>query len=183
MLDIGGSHGFYSLALCRRHPHLAAVILDLPEAIKEAAPILAMEGMGDRIRHQVGDALTQDLGENCYDLILISNLAHHFTDEQNRGLMLRAARALTPGGLLVIQELIRPASPKTGDQAGQVLNLFFALTSTSGCWSVPEIESWLRSASLEIRRPVWLRAMPGAAQVRGIATSRRQKVGLKSRAG
>src|SRR5215831_20014881 len=104
MLDIGGSHGFYSVALCRRHPHLAAVILDLPEAIKEAAPILAMEGVGDRIRHQVGDALTQDLGENCYDLILISNLAHHFTDEQNRGLMLRAARALTPGGSLVIQE-------------------------------------------------------------------------------
>jgi SAM-dependent methyltransferase len=168
MLDIGGSHGFYSVALCRRHPQLAAVILDLPEAIKEAAPILAMEGMGDRIRHQAGDALTQDLGENRYDLILISNLAHHFTDEQNRGLMLRAARALTPGGSLVIQEPIRPASPKTGDQAGQVLNLFFALTSTSGSWSVGKIESWLRAAGLEIRRPVWLRAMPGAAQVRGI---------------
>ena len=92
--------------------------------------------------------------------------------------MLRAARALTPGGSLVIQELIRPASPKTGDQAGQVLNLFFALTSASGSWSVPEIESWLRSASLEIR-PVWLRAMPGAAQVRGIKAA-----GLKkSRAG
>ena len=93
--------------------------------------------------------------------------------------MLRAARALTPGGSLVIQELIRPASPKTGDQAGQVLNLFFALTSTSGSWSVPEIESWLRAAGLEIRRPVWLRAMPGAAQVRGIKAA-----GLKkSRAG
>jgi SAM-dependent methyltransferase len=168
MLDVGGSHGFYSVALCRKHPQLAAVILDLPEALEEAAPILAIEGMGDRVRHQAGDALTQDFGENCCDLILISNLVHHFTDAQNRDLTLRAARALTPGGSLVIQELIRPASPKTGDQASQVLNLFFALTSTSGAWSVPEIESWLRAAGLKIRRPVWLRAMPGAAQVSGI---------------
>jgi len=34
---------------------------------------------GDSNCARVGDALTQDLGENCYDLILISNLAHHFT--------------------------------------------------------------------------------------------------------
>ena len=37
MLDIGGSHGYYSVAICRRHPGLRAVILDLPEAIKHAA--------------------------------------------------------------------------------------------------------------------------------------------------
>jgi len=41
MLDIGGSHGYYSVALCRRHPGLRAVILDLSEAVKHAEPILA----------------------------------------------------------------------------------------------------------------------------------------------
>ncbi|HLH43326.1 MAG TPA: methyltransferase [Bryobacteraceae bacterium] len=167
MLDIGGSHGFYAVALCRKHPRLAAVILDLPEAIEAAAPILAMEAMGDRVRHQTGDALVEDLGENRYDLILISNLAHHFTDGQNRDLAKRAARALTLGGSLAIQEVIRPASPQAGDQAVQTLNLFFALTSTSGSWSVAEIESWLRAAGLKVRRPLWLRTIPGAAQVCG----------------
>jgi SAM-dependent methyltransferase len=168
MLDIGGSHGFYSVALCREHPQLAAIILDLPEALEEAAPILAMEGMGDRVRHQAGNALSEDFGESRYDLILISNLAHHFTDAQNRDLTLRAARALTPRGSLVIQEVIRPDSPKAGDQAAQALNLFFALTSTSGSWSVPEMESWLRAAGLKVRRPIWLRTIPGAAQVSGM---------------
>jgi Dimerisation domain/O-methyltransferase domain len=33
MLDIGGSHGYYSVALCRRHPGLRSVVLDLPQAI------------------------------------------------------------------------------------------------------------------------------------------------------
>jgi hypothetical protein len=43
LLDIGGSHGYYSVALCRRHEGLRAVVLDLPEAIEHAAPLLAAE--------------------------------------------------------------------------------------------------------------------------------------------
>jgi SAM-dependent methyltransferase len=167
MLDIGGAHGFYAVAFCRKHLSLSATILDLPDAIEHAAPILAGEGMGDRIRHRAGDALTADFGENTYDLILISNLVHHFSGPQNRDLVTRAARALVPGGKLVIQDLIRPRSPNSGDQAGQVLNLFFALTSTSGTWAVAEIQGWLREAKLAVRRPVWLRSVPGAAQVVG----------------
>ncbi|HUI77201.1 MAG TPA: class I SAM-dependent methyltransferase [Bryobacteraceae bacterium] len=167
MLDIGGSHGFYAVAFCSKYSQLSATILDLPAAIEHAAPILAGEGMGDRIRHQAGDALADDLGENAYDLILLSNLVHHFTDPQNHDLMARAARALVPGGLLVIQDLIRPHSPNSGDQVAQVLNLFFALTSTSGTWSVAEVQGWLRAAKLSVRRPLWLRSVPGAAQLVG----------------
>lgn len=45
MLDIGGSRGYYSVTLCRRHPGLRAVVLDPPEAVAPAAPLLAAEGM------------------------------------------------------------------------------------------------------------------------------------------
>jgi DNA-binding transcriptional ArsR family regulator len=51
-LDIGGSHGLLSAAICRRHPGLRAVILDLPEAVEHAAPLLAREEMGDRVVHR-----------------------------------------------------------------------------------------------------------------------------------
>jgi cyclopropane fatty-acyl-phospholipid synthase-like methyltransferase len=168
MLDIGGAHGFYAVGFCRKYPQLSATILDLSEAIEHAAPILAAEGMGDRIQHRAGDALVDDLGEDAYDIILISNLVHHFSDRQNRELAARAARALVPGGMLVIQDVIRPRSPNGGDQVGQVLNLFFTLTSTSGTWAVAEIQAWLREAKLAVRRPVWLRSVPGAAQLVGV---------------
>jgi SAM-dependent methyltransferase len=167
MLDIGGSHGYYSVALCRRHKQLSSVILDLPAAIAHAAPILAAEGMGDRVRHQAGNALTDDLGEDLYDVILVSNLVHHFTAAQNRDLTIGAARALKPGGLVAIQELVRPESPNSGDQVGQILNLFFALTSTSGTWSIVEMEGWIRGAGLTPQHPVFLRSIPGTAQVCG----------------
>jgi predicted O-methyltransferase YrrM len=84
MLDIGGSHGYISVAMCRRYPDLRAVILDLPSAIKHAAPILAKEGMGDRVTHRAGDALTEDLGANAWDFVYVSQLLHHFDEATNR---------------------------------------------------------------------------------------------------
>src|SRR5204862_8324999 len=96
LLDIGGSHGYYSVALCRRHDGLRAVVLDLPEAVAAAAPILAAEGMGDRVVHWEGNALTDDLGSEAYDVVLVSQLVHHFSDGQNRALAEKVARALRP---------------------------------------------------------------------------------------
>jgi len=46
MLDIGGSHGYFSVTLCRRHAGLRATVLDLPAAVEHARPLLAREGMG-----------------------------------------------------------------------------------------------------------------------------------------
>ena len=160
MLDIGGSHGYYSVAFCRRHAQLRATILDLPEAIQHAAPLLAREGMGDRIVHQAGDARVADLGERRYDFIFIANLVHHFSAEENQDLMRRAARALLPGGVVVIGDMIRPTRPGSG-QIGALTDLYFALTSESGTWSFAEMAQWQRLAELRPRRPLRLFTGPG----------------------
>lgn len=102
MLDIGGSHGLYAVALCRRYPRLRAIILDLPEAVAQAAPLLAQEGMGDRVVHQASNVLTDDLGTEAWDLVFMAQLAHHFDGPTNRELAQRVARALRPGGVFVI---------------------------------------------------------------------------------
>jgi len=96
MLDLGGSHGYFSVSLCRKHPDLKSVILDLPDAVRQAAPILAEEKMGVRVTHRPGNALTDELGEGSVDIVLMSQLVHHFTDEQNRTLMKKIASALRP---------------------------------------------------------------------------------------
>ena len=61
---------------------LRAVVLDLPEAVEHAAPILEHEGMGDRVVLRAGDALTDDLGEATYDLVFMFSLVHHFDEPQ-----------------------------------------------------------------------------------------------------
>lgn len=164
LLDLGGAHGLFSVALCRKHPRLKAVVLDLPEAVEHAAPILAREGMGDRVVHRVGDALKDDLGREAWDVVLLSNLAHHFDAEQNRGLVRRIANGLRPGGVFVIQEIIRRErreSPEEGGQIGALFDLYFALTSEAGTWSFEEMAAWQREAGLRPRKPVRLRMSPG----------------------
>jgi SAM-dependent methyltransferase len=58
--------------------------------------------MGERVTLRAGDALTDDLGTDAFDLILMLSLVHHFDDATNRSLVARAARALRPGALLLI---------------------------------------------------------------------------------
>jgi SAM-dependent methyltransferase len=159
MLDIGGSHGYISVALCRRYSGLRAVVLDLPQAVEQAAPLLEAEGMGERVTLRAGDALTDDLGTDAFDLILMFALVHHFDASTNQSLVARAARALRPGGLLVIGDLLRPESPLKGGAFDTFYDLYFALTSRSGLWSFREMAGWQRAAGLRPRRP--LRLVPG----------------------
>jgi hypothetical protein len=62
---------------------------------------------------------------------------------------------------------MRIASPADADQPnrrlGAVLDVYFALTSTSGTWSVEAVQNWHRAAGLSHLRPIWLQTMPGAA--------------------
>lgn len=165
MLDIGGSHGYYSVMLCRRHDGLRAVVLDLPEAIEHAAPLLASEGMGQRVTHMAGDALSDDLGSERYDVVIASQIVHHFSEEENRDLASRAAAALRPRGIYAIVDAFRPSSPREAGQLGGLLEFYFALMSESGTWTTEEMAGWQRSAGLRPRRAIRFRTAPGAGAV------------------
>ena len=164
MLDLGGAHGLFSAVLCRRYPGLRAEILDLPEAVEQAAPRMEREGLGDRVRFRAGDALTEELGANAFDLVFVSNLLHHLEPSQSRDVIRRAARALRPAGVLVIQELFTPSSAGRDGQVGALADLYFSLTSASGTLSVEELASWQREAGLRPRRPIRFATFPGAGQ-------------------
>ena len=163
MLDIGGGHGAYSVAFCREHQELRATILDLPPAVAAAAPILAEAKMGNRVLHRAGDALTDDFGDEAFDLIFIAHLVHHFDAATNAAIVRHAAAALRPKGRLAILDVLRPASPHAGGQTGALLDLYFAITSNSGTWSADEIDGWFRDAGLKPARPIHLRTAPGVS--------------------
>lgn len=165
MLDIGGSHGLYSIEMCKKNPSLTAAILELPEAIDHASSIASRYGMQDRVKYQSGNVLKDDLGKEQYDLILINNVVHHFSEEENKILSRKVAEALKPGGTYAIGELARAHKPGAGGVSGAALDLYFSLTSSSGTWSVQEMQSWQREAGLTIGKPIEYRTNPGFVSV------------------
>ncbi|MBL7892179.1 MAG: class I SAM-dependent methyltransferase, partial [Bacteroidia bacterium] len=161
MLDIGGSHGLYSIELCKKHPELSSTILELAGAMDSAGKIAKRYDNTGRVKYMAGNALTDDLGTEQYDFIMINNVVHHFTTEQNNALAKKIARALKPGGIYGIGEFIRAEKPGEGGIIASTTGLYFSLTSSSGTWSTSEIESWQKNAGLKIEKPVTAMSIPG----------------------
>ena len=167
MLDIGGSHGFISVAMCRKYSALRAVVLDLPDAVRHAAPILAKEHMGDRVVHRPGDALVDDLGRPSGTSLSPAARASLRRGDQPR--VHQAHRARPQAGRSPWRlELIRPATPGESGQARGLSDLYFALTSERGKRAGDESDEWESEAGLTVMRPIHLRTVPGASEVVGM---------------
>jgi 2-polyprenyl-3-methyl-5-hydroxy-6-metoxy-1,4-benzoquinol methylase len=166
MLDIGGSHGLYSVALCNKHPALSSIILDLPEAVQKAKPILKKYNMGSRVIHQPGNVLRENLGEAQYDLILMASVAHHFTFEENLLVAQKAYAALKPGGYFTIIEILKKDTIKYGgDMLSSIGDFFFALSSTSGTWTLEQIKQWQKEAGFIHHKKASFLTIPGYTSV------------------
>lgn len=163
LLDIGGSHGAYAARLCRRYPRLSATVLDLPEATRHCVELIRAEGLGDRVRQWEGDARTHELGVECWDVVLVSNLVHHFDAATNTELLRRVARSLRPGGVVVVQEPMRTDGGEP-TQIGALGALYFAMLSASATWTTGEVARWQRAAGLRPKRAMRFATVPSLAQ-------------------
>lgn len=110
VLDVGGGHGTYAVALCKQHPNLSAVIFDSPQALATGRQAIKDAGMDGRISVAEGDILKDDPGTD-YDIALLFNVVHGFREEGNLDMLRRVGKALKPGGLLVIAEQTPDSAP------------------------------------------------------------------------
>jgi len=158
LLDVGGGHGLYSIELCRRHPRLYATILDLPGAFPTASSLSSSRI--DRIESRAADVLVDDLGFEAYDVILLANVLHHFTAQDNASLVNRVARALRTGGVCVILDLIRTPSGQRPRQIEALMDFYFASASAAGIWTEQDLAGWQRAAGMKPLRLKRLWSIP-----------------------
>ena len=165
LLDIGGGHGLYSIAFCRRHPELSSTVFDLPQALEVARETIASEHMGGRVGVQAGDFCVNELGGG-YDAALLFNVLHAFSPEQNTRLLQKAARALNPGGLIVINDQIAQRVRGATARAVVSLQALNYLNDLGGrTYGADEIRGWLAEAGFGRPRRSRLRRTPGFALI------------------
>ncbi len=100
LLDIGGGHGLYAIALCQLNPELRAVVFDKPRIVGFAGKFIADYGLEDRMEVRGGDMLSDELGSG-YDIVLISHLLYKFRKDLP-SVFQRVRACLQPGGLLAL---------------------------------------------------------------------------------
>ncbi|ORB25327.1 class I SAM-dependent methyltransferase [Mycolicibacterium parafortuitum] len=161
LLDIGGGHGWYSAALCERHPGLTATVLDLPGSARVGREIIAAAGLAGRVSHRDGDATVDDLGSG-YDAVLCFNLLHHLTAEQTVTLFGRIRDALAPGGTFAVMDAFAEPHRRTSAQAN-VLGLFVYLSSGAQVHPPSQLHDWLREAGFGAPRRIPILRIPGQA--------------------
>lgn len=110
LLDLGGGHGIYAAAFCKRHPELRATLFDLPEALEAGREMLAEAGMEDRVDFQAGDLLRDDLGGG-YDAVLLASVVHCLPPGECERLLGRVREALNPGGVVIVSEQVADRRP------------------------------------------------------------------------
>jgi ubiquinone/menaquinone biosynthesis C-methylase UbiE len=139
MLDLGGGPGTNAIAMAKKG--VKATIFDLPETIKIAKKVARREGAKE-MRFIAGDFHVNGIGSG-YDLILLSQIFHAFTEKENIALLRKCKAALNSGGRVAVQEFpindARTAPPRS---ALFSVNMLVG-TSKGRCYSPNEIKRWL----------------------------------------
>jgi predicted O-methyltransferase YrrM len=156
MLDIGGGPGIYAIEFARRWRHLRVVMFDGADTVRVARENITRAGLSGRVSVKAGDAFRDDLGSG-YDFILLSNIVHVYSSEDNERLIGRAARALAPGGRLGVKDFILNAS-RTGPARASLFAVNMLVNTDGGdCYTAAEIQQWFRRAHLRRAGTVELR--------------------------
>lgn len=99
LLDLGGGHGFFSIAFAQKYPDLHVTLFDLPVIASMAGEIMNQFNLGERCHTLNGNFLHDPIG-GPYDAILCSNILH----KDKRDIVLpKVYEALNPGGMLILR--------------------------------------------------------------------------------
>jgi 3-hydroxy-5-methyl-1-naphthoate 3-O-methyltransferase len=131
LLDVGGGSGAYAIELCRAYPQLQATVLDLPQVCEGARRRVVEAGFADRITALPGDFHSEDPLPTGHDLALLSMILHDWDEPTGRALLAKCHRALPPGGVLMISELVVD-DDRTGPPAAALMSLNMLVETGGG---------------------------------------------------
>jgi len=156
VLDIGCGSGVWSLAIAERFAGARVTGLDLPDVLRAFESRAAELGLGDRIGTLPGDMHAVEIPAGAFDLVIIANVVRLEKPDRAGRLVARAAKALVPGGELVVVDALADGSAERARSLA-VYALHLAIRLARGrVYTRAQIKEWLAHAGLSEFRDVSL---------------------------
>ena len=148
LLDLGAGAGVYSKAFLDARPAGRATLVDTRDVLAIAREWMdGMDERAGRARFVEGDASGLDVG-NDHDIALLANVLHLHPEDMCARLCAAAARAVVPGGVVVIKDL-RIDEDRSGPLEGLLFALNMAVYTEAGdVYPASQVRAWLGDAGL-----------------------------------
>lgn len=144
MLDVGGSHGLYTVAFCEKYPELTGSVLDWEIGLAEAQKTLDEHPeMADRIDLVERDFEEQELPDGS-DFAFLGNIIHGIDPEGNRELFGKLARATTERGMVgIVDQFAGIEGSKFSRAVAGLAGLNLFLFSGGRSYDADDVKRWL----------------------------------------
>lgn len=156
LLDLGGSHGLYSIYQCKKNPSLKAEIFDLEAVRPYLQENVEKYNMQDQVSLVVGDFMEQEWKKD-YDMIFAFNIVHGLNNEDNQKLFTKAFSSLKQKGSFVIFDQVKGMTSRS--QLSKAIPSYMGLNlyiQTGGrTYSVDELSNSLKDtgfSSVQIKK-------------------------------
>jgi len=105
ILDVGSGSGAVSAGFLEYFPGLRATLMDLPEVLDHAGELQWEKGVRDRFEYCPANILEPwPVREKRFDLVILSNIVHVYSETEIAELLDRAAACLKKDGFLLIHD-------------------------------------------------------------------------------
>lgn len=105
ILDVGSGPGTISAGLLEHFPEARATLMDIPEVLDYARELLEKTEQGGRFDYHPANILEPwELRKDHYNLIILSNIVHAYSEVEIVDVLDRAVASLKPGGLILIHD-------------------------------------------------------------------------------
>jgi SAM-dependent methyltransferase len=99
ILDIGGGHGLYVIALCQANPEANGLIFDQPHVVELTSKFVEKYNLQNRIKVEAGD-ISKQTPSGSHDIVITSHILYKFSRELPV-MLNKICQSLKPGGLYV----------------------------------------------------------------------------------
>lgn len=147
MLDVGGSHGLYTVKFCQKYPNLKGRVLDWKIGLEEAEKTLKeYPDVADRIELVERDFEKEDLPAGN-DFTFLGNIIHGISPKGNQALLKKISHASNPDGMIAIQDQFAGIKgSKFGRAIAGMAGLNLFLFSGGRAYEYEQVKKWLHEA-------------------------------------